>query len=886
MNDKRKEETLMSEDMKTRTGRRKTQQKSKKVGKNKKQLFKKIVIAFLIFSVIGFLAGGITLFAMIQGAPPLDPDRLMFSQPAQILDQDDELFTQLEATENRIRVNINDIPELVEDAFISVEDVRFREHFGIDIRRLFGAVAANVQSGFGAEGASTITQQVIKNAFLSPEKTISRKVQEQYLAVKLEQEYSKDQILEMYLNGIYFSEGAYGVQQAAITYFNKEDLEELTIADAALLAGLPQRPNHFNPLKNPEAAETRRNIVIGLMERHGKITAEEAEEARSISVEDQLNPSKRETYAYASFLDQVVSEVDSIEGISASDLYTAGLKIYTTLDQEAQQHVEAVLQTDEYIQNYPDNEDFQAGVTLLDTKTGEIKAIGGGRKQPEVKQAFNYATMIKKQPGSTIKPILDYGPGIEYHKWSTGRIFVDEPHRYTNSEQEIRNAGRQPEGPVTMRRALAVSLNIPAVKALQEVGLEEAQEFAEGLGVPFTNQKGERVEITEAYGIGGFTTGISTLDLAGAYSAFGNEGVYNQPHTVRKIEFPDGRVIHTSPEPEVAMSDYTAYMISDMLKTAVTSGTGTQAAIPNLPLAGKTGTTNFAQEDFARFNIPTNTYAVPDVWFAGYTTNYTAAVWTGYDRFGEGNYIGQNDRYIAQHIFKNVMSKVSEGKETEDFVQPDSVVRVGIERSTGLLPSDFTPESEIVYELFVKGTEPSKVSETYQKLDKPTDFMAAYNEDANQIVMSWNYPEATRDNVSFKVTQSINGGEFQTLDITNDMQFVVSNPEPGATYRFQVIAISDESPDLQSDPAQVEVRIPEDEVEIPDPVDDIPPEDDDETPPDDGDAPPPDDDDIDLPIDILPEEPEEEDDDNGNGNGNGNGGGNRGNDNRNNEEDS
>ncbi|WP_096200894.1 PBP1A family penicillin-binding protein [Bacillus sp. FJAT-45350] len=814
---------MSEQNMNSRQGRRRAKEQSNAKSKRKPSgLLKKILLSGLIMAVIAVVAGGITLFAMIKDAPPLDRELLMFSQPAEILDQNDETVSLLQGTENRVNVSIHDVPQVLEDAFIATEDVRFREHFGLDVRRIMGAIGANITGGFGAEGASTITQQVVKNAFFTFEKTITRKVQEQYLAVKLEQQYSKDQILEMYLNVIYFGEGAYGVLQASRSYFGKE-LEELTVEDAALLAGIPQRPNHFNPLKNPEGAETRRNTVISLMERHGKITSSEADLARAVSVEDQLNPAEKASYPYESFLNLVLSEVEDMEGISATDLYTAGLKIYTTLDQDAQAHVERVLQTDELINGYPTNEDFQAGLTLLDTQTGEIKAIGGGRQNTGVKRGFNYATDIKKQPGSTIKPVLDYGPVIEHHQWSTGEIIIDEPHTYNDhAKTPVRNYTRSYEGPVTMRRALARSLNVPAIKALQTVGTNQAQAFAEGVGIPFDEK------MTEAYGIGGFKTGISTLDLAGSYQAFGNEGQYIKPHTVRKIEFPDGRIIHTNPDSETAMQDYTAYMVTDMLKSVVTEGTGTIANIPQLHLAGKTGTTNFSTEDQSTYNIPSG--GVPDVWFAGYTTRYTAAVWTGFDRKGQGNYLSGNERRLAQQIFKAVLEEVSKGIDTPDFRQPPSVVKVGIERSTGLLPSDFTPSSEIVYELFVKGTEPTRVSESFNQLTAPSNLTAGYNEDTDQLIMSWSYPEAEQGNVSFRVSASIDGGEFTALTITNDMQYILSHPQLGATYRLRVTAISDDVSGLESDPVEANVSIPDMEIDIPDPIEDVEPIEEEEEP--------------------------------------------------------
>ncbi|MCM3713546.1 PBP1A family penicillin-binding protein [Alkalihalobacillus oceani] len=849
----------MSKEIKTRQGRRQARQSMKKGKKTStKGLWKKIFLFIVTLGIITAIAGGITVFAMIQGAPALDEDKLTLSQAAQMFDQNDELVSQLDSSERRVNVSIQDIPQIVEDAFLSVEDIRFREHFGVDIRRLFGAVAANITEGFGAEGASTITQQLVKNLFLNEEKRLTRKIQEQYLAIKLEQRYSKDQILEMYLNQIYLGSGVYGVELASQTYFNKS-VGELSLADAALLAGIPRRPSFYDPTKNPEAAESRRNLVLSLMEQHGKITSEEAEAAKAIPLEDQLHLTERESYPYEAFYNQVLAELEEMEGITVNDLYNAGLKVYTTLDVHAQEHVETVLQTDQYITSFPDNEDFQAGITLLDTKTGQIKAIGSGLQDTDVQRGFNYATDIRKQPGSTIKPILDYGPAIEYLQWSTGHVLVDEPHEYSVGVP-IRNFDRSYDGALSMRRALARSRNVPAIKALQEVGVDRAEEFAKGLGVPIEYDDGE---MPEAFGLGGFRDGISTLHLAGAYAAFGNNGTYTKPYTVRKIVFPDGREINMAPESQKAMSDYTAYMITDMLKTAVTDGTGTTANIPGLPMAGKTGTTNFDEDTRRTHGIPEN--EVPDIWFAGYTTNYTAAVWTGFSRNGPNNYLRRGEeRLLAQRIFKAVMQEVSANKQTEDFTMPNSVVRVGVERSTGLLPSPYTPQSEIVYELFVRGNEPTRVSEEFMELAAPSGMMASYEADADQIIVSWDYPSDLADEVTFELQVSIDGNSPQLLDRMKDMQFIFNSPEHGSTYEFTVRAISDENPNVQSDSASarvvIEDAIDEDEEEIPDPLDELDP---------DGNQPGEDE-----------ETPPEENGNNGN-NGNGNGGPGNGNNNGN-----
>ncbi|WP_416149751.1 PBP1A family penicillin-binding protein [Salipaludibacillus sp. HK11] len=786
----------------SRQERKKAKTKNKSEGsknkKDRKGLAKKIFIALGVMILVMMLVGAISVFAIMRGAPDLDPDKMTLPQNPVIMDMNDTEMDTVKAAENRTSANIDDIPPVLKDAVISVEDTRFYDHFGIDLRRIGGAIRANITGGFGSEGASTITQQVVKNLFFEFDKTMTRKLQEQYLAVKLEQQYTKDQILEMYMNAIYFSDSRYGVVEAANYYFSK-DLDELTIEDAALLAGIPQRPNAHNPLNHPEAAEERRNTVIQRMLTNGKITEEEAEAATAVPVEDQLQRSEREAFQFQFYIDEVLAEVEEIEGIDMTDIYTSGMKIYTNLDQDLQSHTEQVIQSDIA---YPD-EYFQAGVTLMETKTGQVRAIGGSRKAAEGEQLLNWATRVNGQAGSAMKPIIDYGPAIDELQWSTYHQIVDEEYSY-NSGDPVRNFDRTFSGSVSMREALRRSLNVPAVKTLHEVGLDNAQNFAQNLGFPME-------EIFESFALG--ANEVSTYQMAGAYAAFGNGGEFNEPHTVRKVEFPDGRVIELAPEPEQAMNDYTAFMISDMLKDVVESGTGTAAQIPGLPVAGKTGSSNFTPEQREDHNIPDS--AIRDGWFAGYTTELTAAVWTGYPNIGDGQIIMDNgEEQISRQIFTGVMGYAHEGRETSDFVQPDSVVELGIERSTGQLPSDFTPESEIIYEYFVRGNEPTTVSEEFEEAEPVQGLSANYDEEEHSIFIEWDYPEDLRDNFSFRLEVSDGqSSDYSLIDITKDMQFQITNPEYGETYSIRVTAIADDNEDLQSDPASVEVTIPEEEEE-------------------------------------------------------------------------
>ena len=664
--------------------------KGKNEGLRKKKRFTRNVLltaAFLMVFVLTF--GGYQTYAYINEAPTLEGNKLSLPQSSTLFDAEGNKITDIVGKEHRKVVSFDEIPEHVVNAFIAVEDVRYWEHNGVDIKRIGGAVVANIQDGFGAEGASTITQQVVKNMLLEPDKTVKRKVQEAYLAMELEKQYSKEEILEMYLNKIYFGQGAYGVATAAETYFNKS-LEELTTAEAALLAGLPQRPSGYDPYKHPDIATDRRATVLSLMEQHGFISVQEREEAASVAIEDTIVEKKNQSTTNDAFIDQVIDDLEKA-GIPEDALYSGGLEIHTTLDAQAQKIVDESLTTNQVVE-YPD-EEYRAGISLVDTQSGAIRAIGGNRQtgEDDVQKGFNYATQLKRSPGSTIKPILDYAPGIEKLKWSTNQQFIDEELELNG--KEFSNWNDEFQGSVSIREALQWSYNIPAIKAFMEVGGEEAQSFAKKLGISIE-------ETYPAYAIGGFANGISPLQLSGAYAAFGSGGTFHEPYSVEKVVYPNGKEMELSSKPEKAMSEGTAYMITDMLRTVVKEGTGMQAAVKGLDIAGKTGTTSLEEGIHGD--------GVSDAWFSGYTTNYTAAVWTGYDKTTQNAYIHKEDDDIAKLLFQHVMSEVSKGKDTPDFEQPDSVEEIEIDKTSGLRANNATPSSNIIKELYFKGEEPKK----------------------------------------------------------------------------------------------------------------------------------------------------------------------------------
>ncbi|WP_044748097.1 PBP1A family penicillin-binding protein [Bacillus alveayuensis] len=772
----------------------KKQSKQKKSGKQKKSSWlKKLVLSLLLLAII-VMGSGIAAFAyFVADAPPLDEAKIKDPLSSTIYDMNGNKIAEL-GGEKRTYISYKEIPKVLEEAVLATEDVRFYEHHGLDFIRLGAAVIANVKEGFGSEGASTITQQVVKLSFLSSEKTLKRKAQEAWLAIRLEQKYSKQEILEMYLNKIYYSNRIYGVKKAAEFYFNKTDLNDLTLAEAALLAGLPQSPNNYNPYKYPEAAEKRRNVVLSLMEKHGFITKEEAEAAKKIPVKSMLAEFKQDTsIPYDAFIDQVIKEVTDEADVN---VFEDGLKIYTTLDPEAQKYVEDLLNSDKY---FTDKKDLQAGIALLDTKTGEIRALGGGRNKEGVTFGFNFATEKVGQPGSTIKPILDYGPAIEYLKWSTYHQLVDEPYSYSNGTP-IKNWDGSYLGQMSMRVALAKSRNIPALKALQEVGLEQAKKFANKLGMGID-------EIYESYAIGGLKDGVSPLQMAGAYSAFGNNGVYIKPHAVKKIVFPDDTEIDLTPEPKAAMKDYTAYMITDMLKSVVKpGGTGTLANVPRLHVAGKTGTTNYDKATRQKFGLPKG--AVPDSWFVGYTPNYTAAIWTGFSKRSDTAYLSTKEQKIPRLLFKDVISHVDDGK-GGDFKMPKSVVKLPVKKGTNppMLAGKYTPETEIVYELFVKGTEPTEVAEDKpEPLDPVQDLQAIYDAAENAISVSWSYDEEKLEGISFKVRVTSDKGASQMLTASG-LGLKLTGPTPGTVYTIEVTAVHAEQ-ENRSEPVSTNVAIP------------------------------------------------------------------------------
>ncbi|MEY8349593.1 PBP1A family penicillin-binding protein [Bacillus cereus] len=748
----------MSENYRSRTERKHAehqQQESNQTEKPKKKssFFKKFLIGCLLLGIVGLIAGVSAFFVIVKDAPKLDKAKLVNPLSTKFYDKDKEFFYEYGA-EKRTNITYDQVPKVVESAFLATEDARFYQHNGIDFKRTGKAILENVTDGFGSQGGSTITQQVIKNYFLTMEKTYKRKVQEWYLAYKLEQQYSKHEILEMYLNKINLGNRSYGVATAAQNYYAK-DLKDLKLHEAAMLAGLPQGPNIYDPTKeeNIDRATKRRNTVLSLMNRHGFISKQEMDEAMKIPVTEGLQKPKEVTeMPHQAFLDAVVKEIE--KEMPDVNIGSDGLQIYTTLDRGAQEYAEQLLDGD--IINYP-NDRFQGSFVFMDTQSGEVRAIGAGRKENKtVFKGHNMVVDLQRQVGSTMKPIFDYGPAIEYMQWSTYHQLNDSEYTYSNGKK-IRNATNSYKGDVSLREALKKSLNIPALKTAQEVGLDKSKEFSEALGMTFKDNT-----VYESTAIG--SNSASPLQVAGAYAAFGNDGNYNKPHFVTKVVFPDGKEKNFKPKEERVMKDYTAYMITDVLRDVVkpgSGGTGPTAYVSGIDVAGKTGTQNFDPDTLKKYNIPES--ANRDSWFAGYSPQYTMSVWTGYEKDSEENYIPDKSSSvrIAQQIFKEMMSKFA--TDTSRFEQPSSVERLN-------------------EELYVKGAKKDAIKQI--KVDPPTGVTPSYDAASNTINLSWSGPS---DVSAYSASYKANDGSSGSLSVSGTSASL-SGVKPGVTYSFSVVA--------------------------------------------------------------------------------------------------
>jgi len=681
---------------------------------HKKTVWRRILGFLKISVLIGItmvIAGAVFVFSYLTGLEEwkeFDPAKIgEMQQTLLVYDKDGNETAALFDQQNRVYVPITEIPGYVRNAFIAIEDTRFYEHNGVDPIRILGAFVVDLKSGSIEQGASTISQQLVKLTSLTGVQTMSRKLQEAVMAYELEQAYSKDEILEMYLNYIYFGNGAYGIEAAAKTYFGVHT-NELTLAQAALLAGVIKGPSHYAPHINLEKSITRRNLVLSEMYKMGYISEEQMKQAQSENV---VLAEKTET-KYGYYIDMVLNEAEKILSLESEELLSSGYRIYTTLDQDMQKQLEELYTNDSaFPGSAADGDPCQSAFCVLDGQTSEIRAIIGGREY-ETRRGLNRATDIKRQPGSAIKPVIVYAPAMEKLGYMPTTLLLDEKEDFGGYIPK--NFSDTYAGWVTMREALAKSLNLPAVRVLQKLGVYSGKLYASSVGIPF-----EKKDVGLTLALGGFTTGVSPLTLCNSFTPFSNGGYYSLPSCISRIEDGRGKAVYEKPDTKVSvLSKDTAFLITSMLETAAKTGTAHRVSVDGIPVAAKTGTSS-----------STATEGNKDAWTVAYNPEYTMCCWMGFDSTDEAHSLPANvtgGTFPAEMINK-MFQYLYKGKTAPDFAKPDTIVEAKIDikslRSGGepMLASIYTPDDDTALEYFIKDSAPTAYTDYWAVPKTPND---------------------------------------------------------------------------------------------------------------------------------------------------------------------
>ncbi len=751
----KKKKNVNSNSNKTNT----TKKKKKKI--NWKKIIKILINVFLIFLLICLIGAIIFIIYIVNNAPEFKPENLYSSESSIVYDKDNNQIGKI-GVEKRKNVKYDDLPQILVDAIIATEDSRYMQHNGFDLPRFtkasIGQVINKITGRGNAGGGSTLDMQVVKNRYTSTVSSgfdgIVRKFTDIYISIfKLEKNYSKEEILEFYVNIPFLGNHSYGVEQACQSYFGKS-VSDINLSEAAIIAGLFQAPTSYDPYIHPELTEERRETVLYLMRRHGYITKEEEEIANSIPVKSLLRQSNPESTSnqYQSYLNIVIEEVRDKTGL---DPYTTGMRIYTNLDTSKQLLLNDIM--DGKTWTWKDDK-VQAGIAIVDINTGALVAVGGGRNQ-NGEMVLNYASGITRQIGSCAKPLFDYGPAFEYHNASLASQVFDGPHTYS-SGVSVKNADGGYGGLMTYKYALAASRNIPALKVFQSNNNAKVLEFVTNLGIKPEIDSGGGIH--EAHALGAFS-GSNPVQMAGAYAAFANGGYYTKPYTVNKVEYIDSdKTVSLKNKKQRAMSDSTAYMITDALIYAVEGYGNIGGSVSGVKLAAKTGTSNFSTEARRENGYPSS--ANMDMWVTGYTPEYAVSLWYGYDKAERGYYLG-NDGYTTRgKLFRQVISGISDRSGTKKFTVPNSVVKATVERGTSplLLPSANTPDDMKVTEYFKRGTVPTEVSPRYNTLPNPSGLNA--KENGNNIELTWNAankPEYLTDDYLRKSMKALYGNKTE-----------------------------------------------------------------------------------------------------------------------------
>ena len=699
---------------------------------------KKLVLNIVMVGVIAFASIMALFFAyIIIRAPKFDPNNLKFTKMSEIYDSEGTLISKM-GNENRTEITYDDLPEVLIDAIIATEDSKFFQHNGFDLARFTKASIGQV-IGRNSGGASTLTMQIVKNNYTSTVSSgfegITRKFTDIYLSIfKVERKYTKKEIIEFYVNDSYLGNGAYGVEQASLNYFGKS-VGELNLAEASFIAGLFQSPTYYNPYNYPERAESRRQTVLYLMQRHGYITKEERDAASSVPVKNLVKTVQTDSRysTYQGYIDTVVEELENEYNLNP---YTTPLKIYTAMNKSKQDFVNKVMNGEAW--NW-ENEKAQSGIVMTESATGEVIAVGAGRNK-DTERSFNYATQTNRQIGSTAKPIFDYGPAVEYLGWGSVNYIDDTPTTYSNGTR-ISNSDGGYLGRLPLYQALGRSRNITALKTFQQVSKEAGNDkivkFATSLGITPEVENGK---VHEAHSIGSFTGSTkkgesrnSPMTMAGAYGAFSNGGYYIKPHTIRKFIYKDtDEVVEPSTNKTRVMYDSTAYIINYSLNWSATEGLARTAAnIGGVATAAKTGTSNFDEATRKKYGLSSK--AVNDLWVCGYTPKYTLTMWYGYDKIDKQHYSTTASWTTRDKFYRNLADNLFD-KDGSTFTKPSSIEEVYV--VSGSIPLKKSNGGGVLG-YFRRGTGPTEVGyETEENLPSVSGVSSKVS--GNTVTLSWN----------------------------------------------------------------------------------------------------------------------------------------------------
>lgn len=740
----------------------------------KKQIIRRSILIGLAVVALALFAFALTYFD-VSSWQTLDANRLLhLAQTGAIYDHNGDFVTNLVGAENRTVIDMERLPRYVADAFLAAEDLRFYKHPGFDLTRIFGAVISNLRTGGYSQGASTITQQLVKLSHLSSQKTIARKLEEVWLALQMEQQFEKDEILEMYLNYIYFGQGAYGIQAAAQVTFGI-DAEQLSPAQAAALAAAIKAPSTYGLFANPDANAQRRRYILDTMLAHGMLTPE----AHQAAVSEELTADGRASLStvYGWFVDAVLDEAELQLDVSAETLLAGGYRIETTLDPTMQSILDNQYTQNIFPANAKDGTPVQSAAACVDTQTGAVRAIVGGREYT-TRRGLNRATQLRRQPGSALKPLAVYAPALEYAGWTTASVVRDEPTDFNGYKP--RNAGNAYYGNVTLRQALKNSLNIPAVKVMQSVGVESCRRYLQSVGIPLDDR-----DWNLSLALGSMTYGASPVQMAAAYIPFANGGMYYAPYFIQRITDQTGKVVYQHQDSGTrVLSPQNAYLMTSLLKTVITSGTGTRLNRAGIPVAGKTGTVNM---------VGTGNR---DAWMSAYTPSLSVTVWMGYDQPDNTHRLpnnvsgGTHPATLAAGFLKAYYT----GRSAPDFKKPSGIVSVEIDKKAiewkgeVMLASSLTPKAYRTSELFLSSNQPTKKSDVWTAPVSARSFYVTHSDSGQPVLViepgSAAIYRIQRDAIgeSFILTE-LRGTPGTTLYYTD------TKAKPGITYTYRVIPV-------------------------------------------------------------------------------------------------